>query len=94
MEQIAVLSFPTICFASLTAIPSHMQGELKPDGLPVGVDYMIPLFYNILDESASTLFDDNLALTNFTQPDDTYDYEEYAAWLPTTQWHTINGYSW
>lgn len=71
-----------------------LQGELQANGLPRGVDYEVPLFFSIIDESSSSLFDDNLVFTNFTEPDYTYDYEAWAEWSPTAAWHTINGLSW
>lgn len=58
------------------------------------MDYEIPLFFNIVDESASSLFDANLAFTNFTEPSELYAYDEWYAWSPTAQWQTINGFSW
>jgi hypothetical protein len=71
-----------------------MQGSLQFNGLPVGIDALIPLFFNGVDESASSLFDDNLALSNFTVPDSLIEYDDYEAWQGTTVWQTINGHVW
>ncbi len=70
------------------------QGTLQSNGLPEGIDALIPLFFNGVDESASSLFDDNLALTNFTVPDYLTDYDDYETWAATIVWQTINGYVW
>ena len=73
-----------------------MQGILsqKNSTLPADIDAIIPLFFNGVDESASTLFDDNLELANFTVPDELTEYDDFTAWSGTTTWQTINGYVW
>lgn len=71
-----------------------LQGTLQSNGLPADIDAIIPLFYNGVDESASSLFDDNVEMTNFTVPDEMTEYDDYTAWTETTTWETINGYVW
>ena len=39
----------------------------------MGVDHEIPLFFQIIDEASSSLFDANVQLQNFTVPDEIYD---------------------
>ena len=71
-----------------------LQGTLQSNGLPEGIDALIPLFFNGVDESGSTLIDDNLAMTNFTVPDELTEYDDYETWAGTAVWQTINGYVW
>ena len=46
----------------------------------VGVDREIALAYVKLNEQESSLFSDNLLLTNFSVPDYLTDYYDYSAW--------------
>ena len=46
----------------------------------VGVDREIALAYVKLNEQESSLFSDNLLLTNFSVPDYLTDYDDYSAW--------------
>lgn len=72
-----------------------LQGVLQNDtGLPANISDIIPLFYNGVDESASSLFDDNVEFSNFTVPDELTEYDDFEAWSETTTWETINGYVW
>ena len=73
---------------------ANLQGTLQANGLPMGIDALVPLFFNGVDESASSLFDDNLELSNFTVPDELTDYDDYSAWTGTTTWQTVNGHVW
>lgn len=71
-----------------------MQGTLTAEGIPEGIDAEQALFYFTIDESASSLFDLNLQITNFTVPDEDQDYDDFTAWQPTVVFYPINGYSW
>ena len=67
-----------------------LQGSLNASGAVVGVDREIALAYVKLNEQESSLFADNLALTNFSVPDYLTDYYDYSAWQARrTVTHTV-----
>jgi len=86
--------FPSFVLKALSHSRVCLQGTLQANGLPQGIDALIPLFFNGVDESASSLFADNLEMTNFSVPDSLTEYDDYETWSGTTVWQTINGHVW
>lgn len=71
-----------------------MQGSLNNSGLPKDVDLEQALFFFTMDESQSSLFQDNLNMQNFTVPDYYEDYSDYETYEAGILFNPINGYAW